>query len=87
VQPRQGRHPGSREETSLAIAGLYNEDEKVEKEQSNAPRYDQASFEAAAKPLIQWLNETPITHRSSLIAPVQWLYREIAVNTKEFLKD
>ena len=61
----------------------------MEKEQSNAPRYDQASFEAAAKPLIQWLNEKANPHASVIVdcTGAELLVGEIAFNTKEFLKD
>lgn len=59
------------------------------KEKSNTPRYDQASFEAAAKPLIQWLNENANPHASVIVdcTSAELLTGEIAVNTKEFLKD
>jgi hypothetical protein len=61
----------------------------VEKEQSNAPRYNQASFEAAAKPLIQWLNENANPHASVIVdcTSAELLTGEISVYTKEFLKD
>lgn len=68
---------------------LLIEDEKVEKEQSNAPRYNQESFEVAAKPLIQWLNENANPHASVFIdcTSAELFTGEISVNTKEFLKD
>lgn len=54
------------------------------KEKSNTPRYDQASFEAAAKPLIQWLNENANPHASVIVdcTSAELLTGEIAVNTK-----
>lgn len=61
----------------------------MEKEQSNAPRYDQASFEAASKPLIQWLNENANPHASVIVdcTSAELLTGEISVHTEEFLKD
>lgn len=59
------------------------------KEQSNTPHYDQASFEAASKPLIQWLNENANPHASVIVDCTQavLLTGEISFITKEFLKD
>ena len=61
----------------------------MEKEQSNTPRYDQASFEAASKPLIKWLNENANPHASVIVDCTQavLLTGEISFITKEFLKD
>ncbi|EIC3155975.1 hypothetical protein K9015_003295 [Salmonella enterica] len=52
-------------------------------------RYDQASFEAAAKPLIQWLNENANPHASVIVdcTSAVLFTGEISVNTKEFMKD
>lgn len=61
----------------------------MEKESSNAPRYNQESFEAAAKPLIKWLNENANTHASVIVnaTSAELLSGEIGIHTEEFLKD
>ncbi|HCW3081533.1 TPA: hypothetical protein OXC52_004179 [Enterobacter asburiae] len=52
-------------------------------------RYNYDTFKAAAKPLIQWLNENANPHASVIVdcTSAELLTGEIAVNTKEFLKD
>lgn len=52
-------------------------------------RYNYDTFKAAAKPLIQWLNENANPHASVIVdcTCAELLTGEIAFNTKEFVKD
>ena len=52
-------------------------------------RYNYDTFKDASKPLIQWLNENANPHASVIVdcTSAELLTGEIAVNTKEFLKD
>lgn len=60
-----------------------------EKTVSVKTSYNQETFEDAAKPLIQWLNENATPHASVIVdcTSAVLFTGEIAVNTKEFLKD
>ncbi|HAU5651161.1 TPA: hypothetical protein P7Y94_001726 [Citrobacter freundii] len=60
-----------------------------EKAVSVKTSYNQETFEEAAKPLIQWLNENANPHASVTVdcTSAVLFTGEIAVNTKEFLKD
>lgn len=60
-----------------------------EKAVSLKASYNQKTFEEAAKPLIQWLNENANPHASVIAdcTSAVLFTGEIAVNTKEFLKD
>lgn len=60
-----------------------------EKTVSVKTSYNQETFEEVAKPLIQWLNENANPHASVIVdcTSAVLFTGEIAVNTKEFLKD
>lgn len=57
--------------------------------QATKGRYNYYTFKAASKPLIQWLNENANPHASVIVdcTSAVLFTGEIAVNTKEFLKD
>ncbi|EMI5415071.1 TPA: hypothetical protein MCG37_004303 [Klebsiella pneumoniae] len=61
----------------------------MEKADSEKNRYDCASFEEAAKPLIKWLNENANPHASVTVdcTSAQLLTGEIGIHTEEFIKD
>ncbi|EOY9167679.1 TPA: hypothetical protein ACX3KH_005615 [Raoultella ornithinolytica] len=65
------------------------EDKKLGKANSEKPRYDRASFEEAAKPLIKWLNENANPHASAIVdvTNATLFTGEISVHTEEFIKD
>lgn len=65
------------------------EDEAKADSQAAKGRYNYDTFKAAAKPLIQWLNENANPHASVIVdcTGAELLTGEIAFNTKEFLKD
>lgn len=75
---------------SIVCMPVY-EDEEEAKADSDAAngRYNYDTFKAAAKPLIQWLNENANPHASVIVdcTSAVLFTGEIAVNTKEFLKD
>ncbi|WP_237929955.1 hypothetical protein [Buttiauxella sp. S19-1] len=62
--------------------------EKVEQEVTKQ-RYNSASFEQAAKPLIKWLNENANPHASVFVDvnSAMLLTGEIVIQTDEFIKD
>lgn len=64
-------------------------DEVKADSQAAKGRYNYDTFKAASKPLIQWLNENANPHASVIVdcASAVLFTGEIAVNTKEFLKD
>lgn len=61
----------------------------MEKADSEKPRYDRASFEEAAKPLIKWLNDNANPHASVIIdvTNATLLTGEVGIHTEEFIKD
>lgn len=75
---------------SIVCTPVYEgEDEaKADSDAANG-RYNYDTFKAAAKPLIQWLNENANPHASVIVdcTGAELLTGEIAFNTKEFLKD
>jgi hypothetical protein len=75
---------------SIVCTPVYEgEDEaKADSDAANG-RYNYDTFKAAAKPLIQWLNENANPHASVIVdcTSAELLTGEIAVYTKEFLKD
>ena len=75
---------------SIVCTPVYEgEDEaKADSDAANG-RYNYDTFKAAAKPLIQWLNENANPHASVIVDCTQavLLTGEISFITKEFLKD
>ncbi|EPU3949657.1 hypothetical protein FMJ28_28320 [Klebsiella michiganensis] len=61
----------------------------MEKADSEKNRYDRASFEEAAMPLIKWLNENANPHASVIVdvTNATLFTGEIGVHTEEFIKD
>ncbi|VUS53920.1 hypothetical protein [Klebsiella spallanzanii] len=61
----------------------------MEKLDGGQPRYDRASFEEVAKPLIKWLNENANPHASVIVDVTNFTLftGEIGVHTEEFIKD
>ncbi len=75
---------------SIVCTPVYErEDEAKADSQAAKGRYNYDTFKAAAKPLIQWLNENANSHASVIVdcTGAELLTGEIAFNTKEFLKD
>ena len=52
-------------------------------------QYDKETFEAAARPLIQWLNENTNPHAQVIVTvdSAELLTAEIIVKTQDYIKD
>ncbi|WP_447782103.1 hypothetical protein [Enterobacter asburiae] len=75
---------------SIMCTPVYECEDEAKADSDEAKgRYNYDTFKAAAKPLIQWLNENANPHASVIVdcTSAELLTGEIAVNTKEFLKD
>lgn len=77
---------------SIVCTPVYEGEDEAKADSDAAAakgRYNYDTFKAAAKPLIQWLNENANPHASVIVdcTSAELLTGEIAFNTKEFLKD
>ena len=75
---------------SIVCTPVYEDEEEAKADSDEVKgRYNYDTFKAAAKPLIKWLNDNANPHASVIVdcTSAELLTGEIAVNTKEFLKD
>ena len=74
---------------SIVCTPVYEVEEAKADADAEKGRYNYDTFKAASNPLIKWLNENANPHASVIVdcTSAELLTGEIAVNTKEFLKD